>query len=86
MAEPSKQPSLIRVGRKTVDLDHAGADLAFGTMDANDGFAVDQFAAEGAPGLIADEDDRTLRARDVVDEVMLDAPARTHPRTGQDGA
>lgn len=81
-AGPIEEFGLARVGREAANGVDLGADGDGFAEDADHGCAFDEFAAEGAVGLVADDDDVDALAPEVVLEVVKDAAAGAHARAG----
>ena len=83
-AEPAGEFVAVGVAGETAEAFDAGLDGVMLTEDADFFGFFQNVAAQGAEGLVADEEDGAFRAGDVVDQVVLDAAAGAHAGAGDD--
>ncbi len=84
--EPGEHVFAVAVGGEAVEDLDVCLHVAFVAEDADGVVAAEDAAAESAASLIADEEDGALGAADVGDQVVFDAPARTHAGARDDDA
>ncbi len=86
VAEPAEEPLAVGMSRESIQLPDLGLHLPVPAVNPNEPLSVQDLAAQGPLGLVADEQDGRVGSSDVQTQVVFDTSRRAHARGGHDDA